>query len=99
MGRTLQPHRCRTSVRSLEGDPANIVGGARGLALGPQKPVPRFDFHESDFIAEEAEKRGADVIAMGTRGLTGLRHLLLGSTAERVVKIAPCPVMTIRRQE
>ena len=37
------------------------------------------------------------LIAMGTRGLTGLRHLLLGSTAERVVEYAPCPVMTIRR--
>ncbi len=48
-------------------------------------------------IAEEAEKRGVDLIAMGTRGLTGLRHLLLGSNAERVVEYAPCPVMTIRR--
>ena len=51
----------------------------------------------SHVIAEEAEKRGADLIAMGTRGLTGLRHLLLGSTAERVVEYAPCPVMTIRQ--
>jgi nucleotide-binding universal stress UspA family protein len=49
-------------------------------------------------IADEAEKRGADLIAMGTRGLTGLRHLLLGSTAEKVVEHAPCPVMTIRRE-
>ena len=49
-------------------------------------------------IADEAEKRGADLIAMGTRGLTGLRHLLLGSTAERVVQHAPCPVLTIRRE-
>lgn len=48
-------------------------------------------------IAEEAGKRGADLIAMGTRGLTGLRHLLMGSTAERVVEYAPCPVMTVRR--
>jgi len=48
-------------------------------------------------IAEEAEARGADLIAMGTRGVTGLRHLLLGSTAERVVEYAPCPVMTVRR--
>jgi nucleotide-binding universal stress UspA family protein len=50
-------------------------------------------------IAEEAEKRGVDLIAMGTRGLSGLRHLLLllGSNAERVVEYAPCPVMTIRR--
>jgi len=50
-------------------------------------------------IAEEAEKRGADLIAMGTRGQSGLRHLLLGSTAERVVEYAPCPVMTIRRPD
>lgn len=50
-------------------------------------------------IAEEAEKRETDLIAMGTRGLSGLRHLLLGSTAERVVQYAHCPVMTIRRPE
>jgi nucleotide-binding universal stress UspA family protein len=50
-------------------------------------------------IAEEAQARGADLIAMGTRGHTGLRHLFLGSTAERVVEQAPCPVMTIRRPE
>lgn len=48
-------------------------------------------------IAEEAENRGADLIAMGTHGHSGLRHLLLGSTAERVVQLAKCPVMTIRR--
>lgn len=48
-------------------------------------------------ITEEAEKRGADLIAMGTHGHSALRHLLLGSTAERVIQHAPCPVMTIRR--
>lgn len=47
-------------------------------------------------ISEEAESRGADLIAMATHGHTGLRHLLLGSTAERVVQLAKCPVMTIR---
>jgi nucleotide-binding universal stress UspA family protein len=48
-------------------------------------------------ITEEAEKRGADLIAMGTHGHSRLRHLLIGSTAERVIQHAPCPVMTIRR--
>ena len=48
-------------------------------------------------IAEEAERRQADLIAMGTHGRSGLRHLLLGSTAERVVQHAGCPVMTVRR--
>lgn len=48
-------------------------------------------------IVEEAERRQADLIAMGTHGRSGLRHLLLGSTAERVVQHATCPVMTVRR--
>jgi nucleotide-binding universal stress UspA family protein len=48
-------------------------------------------------IVEEAERRGVDLIAMGTHGRSGLRHLLLGSTAERVVQHARCPVMTVRR--
>jgi nucleotide-binding universal stress UspA family protein len=50
-------------------------------------------------VAAEAEARGVDLIAMGTHGRSGLRHLLLGSTAERVVQHAPCPVMTIRRRD
>jgi len=33
---------------------------------------------------------------MGTRGLSGLKHVLLGSVAERVVRTAPCPVMTVK---
>ncbi|MEM7048642.1 MAG: universal stress protein [Acidobacteriota bacterium] len=47
-------------------------------------------------ILELADEFDADLIAMGTRGLTGMAHLLLGSTAERVVQKAPCPVLTVR---
>ncbi len=53
----------------------------------------------ADVIVDEAEARGVDVIAMGTHGGSALRHLLLGSTAERVLQHAACPVMTIRRPE
>ena len=49
-----------------------------------------------EVIVDEAERRGVDVIAVGTHGRTGLAHLLLGSTAERVVQHARCPVMTVR---
>jgi nucleotide-binding universal stress UspA family protein len=48
-------------------------------------------------IEEAAREANADLITMGTHGRSGLRHLLLGSTAERVVQHAPCPVLTIRR--
>ncbi|MEO8326564.1 MAG: universal stress protein [Nitrospirota bacterium] len=47
-------------------------------------------------ICEAAMKFHADLIVLGTRGKTGLDHFLLGSTAERVLTIAPCPVLTVR---
>jgi nucleotide-binding universal stress UspA family protein len=47
-------------------------------------------------IAEYAQQRGGDLIVMGTHGRTGMAHLLLGSVAERLVRIAPCPVLTVR---
>jgi nucleotide-binding universal stress UspA family protein len=47
-------------------------------------------------IAEAARACGADLIVMGTRGLTGLRHVLLGSVTERTVRLAPCPVLTVK---
>lgn len=50
----------------------------------------------ADAIAEEAKRLGVDLVVMGTRGLTGLKHVLLGSVAERTVRVAPCPVLTVR---
>lgn len=49
-------------------------------------------------IIDEAQRWQADLIAMGTHGWTGLDHLLLGSVAEGVVRIAPMPVLLIRAQ-
>jgi len=49
----------------------------------------------SDGIVEGARSVGADLIVMGTRGLTGLQHVLLGSVAERTVRLAHCPVLTV----
>lgn len=47
-------------------------------------------------ISETARELGADLIVMGTRGHTGLKHVLLGSVAERTVRTAPCPVLTLK---
>lgn len=46
-------------------------------------------------IADAAKELAADCVVMGTRGLTGVKHLLLGSVAERTVRTAPCPVITV----
>jgi nucleotide-binding universal stress UspA family protein len=50
-------------------------------------------------IVEQAKEGGFDLIVMGTHGRTGLSHLVLGSVAERVVRTAPCPVLTIHAPE
>jgi universal stress protein A len=47
-------------------------------------------------ITEVAEAEKVDLIVMATHGRTGLSHLVMGSVAERVVRMAPCPVLTIR---
>ena len=46
-------------------------------------------------IVEHATTGGYDLIVMGTRGRTGLSHLVMGSVAERVLRKAPCPVLTV----
>jgi nucleotide-binding universal stress UspA family protein len=50
----------------------------------------------AETIVEYAASRGIDLIVMGTHGRTGMAHLLLGSVAERVVRTAYCPVLTVR---
>lgn len=50
-------------------------------------------------IADYARAEGIDLIVMGTHGRTGLSHVLMGSVAERVVRTAPCPVLTLHHHE
>ncbi|WP_027211294.1 universal stress protein [Burkholderia sp. WSM2232] len=45
------------------------------------------------------ERRGADLVVMGTHGRRGLRRMVIGSVAERVVRFATCPVLLIREPE
>ena len=50
-------------------------------------------------IVKVAKEREVDLIVIATHGYTGLKHFLLGSTAERVVRLAPCPVLVVRQEE
>lgn len=50
-------------------------------------------------IASAAKELNVDLIIIATHGHTGLKHTFLGSTAERVVRHAPCPVLTVRERE
>jgi nucleotide-binding universal stress UspA family protein len=68
--------------RTLRGAPRTAVV----VVVGPPfEQINRF-----------ARSHAVDLIVMGTKGLTGLDHFLMGSTAEQVVRTAPCPVLSIR---
>ena len=53
----------------------------------------------AEAIVRMAEELGIDLIVMATHGRTGLPHILLGSVAEKVLRHAPCPVLTIRQRK
>jgi nucleotide-binding universal stress UspA family protein len=53
----------------------------------------------ADAIVEFARAEGIDLIVMGTRGRGAIAQVLVGSVAERVVRTAPCPVLTVRHPE
>ena len=59
--------------------------------LEPGEPAPT--------IVQVATEGGYDLIVMGTHGRTGLTHMVMGSVAEKVVRLAPCPVLTYRLTE
>jgi nucleotide-binding universal stress UspA family protein len=65
-------------------------GRSIGARLVESTPV-------AEAIARVAQAERSDLVVMGTQGRTGLRHLLIGSVAERVVRQCPCPVLTVRR--
>jgi universal stress protein A len=65
------------------------------ISISPQVRVGK-PYHE---IVTAAKVGGADLIVISTHGYTGLKHAFLGSTAERVVRHAECPVLVVRDNE
>ena len=55
--------------------------------------------YQAEEILRAAEKHHADLIIMGTHGRTGIDRIIFGSVAEKVVKTATCPVLTIKPRE
>ena len=79
---------------AAEASVAELVAEARRGGVSVEGRAMLGDASSS--ILAEAERLDCDLIVMGTRGLTGLKHVILGSTAERVVRKAPCPVLTVK---
>lgn len=69
------------------------------VAQGVEAEATLSSMFPSLAISETASEVGSDLIVMGTRGLSGIKHVLLGSVAERTLRVAPCPVLTVKAGE
>jgi nucleotide-binding universal stress UspA family protein len=85
--------------RALQGDAERKLMGVIEQLI-PKGLASRFIVARGDAATEivrAAEAERADLIVIATHGLTGWRHLVFGSVAEKVVRLSPCPVLTIRK--
>ncbi len=85
--------------KSLRGEAERILGEGRALAqsLGVEAQVEIGEGHGGDEITKAVVKDGHDLVVMGTSGWRGMNKALLGSTAERVIRDAPCPVLVVKQ--
>jgi len=90
-------------VGVVEMDPEIVANAEQALEqlnenVGGPEVESRYHVREGDVssdIVDFAETHGTDLIVMATRGLTGVSRFLIGSNTERIVRVAPCPVLTI----
>ena len=75
-----------SALRQRLTDDERDAGGLEGIAEGPDAAAE---------ITDYAARAGIGLVVMGTHGRSGLAHLLVGSVAERVIRTAPCPVLTV----
>lgn len=94
-------------VGVVEMDPQIVANAKEGLKQlnenvgGPEVTSANYHVREGDVskdVVDFAETHGVSLIVMATRGLTGVSRFLLGSNTERIVRVAPCPVLTIPTQ-
>lgn len=80
-----------TRLDQLVSDEDRRVLNAKTTALIARAPAPA--------ILDYAREHGVDLIIAGTHGRGVIGHLVLGSVAERIVRLAPCPVLVVRHPE
>jgi nucleotide-binding universal stress UspA family protein len=85
--------------KSLRGEAERILDEGRALAgtLGCEARASIAEGHGGDEIARAVVRDGFDLVVMGTSGWHGVDKALLGSTAERVIRDAPCPVLVVKQ--
>lgn len=80
-------------------EPKRLLSALAKRRIRPHVPVRHYLLNgmPSAKIVEMALKIGADLIVMGSEGRSGVKRLLVGSVAEKVIRLARCPVLIARR--
>lgn len=91
---TEMPGLSTTLIKDATAALARLAAHGRGLEL--QVTTQVIVGRPVDEITRVATARGTDLIVMGTHGRSGVAHLMLGSVAELVLRVAPCAVLTVR---
>jgi nucleotide-binding universal stress UspA family protein len=86
---------CEGALKSLR----SIADSIEAVVPGRIEPHVVEGIGVADSLRESADELGADLIVMGTHGRTGLAHVFLGSVAERTLRRARCPVLTVQAAE
>lgn len=89
----MESHLCEYGERELRELARREIGVQPGMSFLVGSGAPA---HE---IVRAAKELDVDLIVISTHGRTGLPHLIMGSTAEAVVRYAPCPVLVVRQRE
>jgi nucleotide-binding universal stress UspA family protein len=84
-----------TSYRSAAGKRIDALS-RKARAAGVRVKARLVEGDPREVIAAAAKRTRADLVVVGTHGRTGLKKLVLGSVAARVVATSPCPVLTVR---
>jgi nucleotide-binding universal stress UspA family protein len=72
---------------------------ARVRAEGVEVEAQLSEVPTAQAICDAARAAGADLIVMGTRGNSGLKHIVLGSVAEHTIRLAHCPVLAVKAED
>lgn len=83
----------RSAARHWETELAAVCERKRGTGVALSHRL--LSGRTAEAISDYAREVGAEMIVIGSRSRPGVRHLLLGSTAERVLRLAPCPVLVV----
>lgn len=86
-------------IRGMRDDASRRLEQERARVAGPSTSSEVRDGRADEGILAAAVEGKYDLVVMGTHGWSGLKHALLGSVAERVVRHSPVPVLTIRGRE